>query len=494
MSYKALMNGSKLGDVAIKVDNLGKCYRIYSHPKERLKQALWRSKKQYFREFWALRNISFEVRRGETLGIIGRNGSGKSTLLQMICGTLTPSEGQVETAGRIAALLELGSGFNPEFTGIENVYLNGSLLGMSQAELDQRKDDILAFADIGDFVEQPVKTYSSGMALRLAFAVLAHSDPEILIVDEALSVGDAAFNQKCMRFIQDVKENKVLLYVSHDPASISSLCDHALWLHQGKEKSRGDVRKVLDLYSKDCYGSNQATDFSAATAKEPGAAVEAAETTAALAVSSRLTEGRLTSGIFTPHESSSRAAGNLASPADNVVEPARPRLSNSQRFGTIDYGHNCFGDGKILIREVALINTATPDQPIKPLKGGEQLELTVLAECMATVNAPSICGFILRNKLGLTLFGENTFKPEQPAEGPIPEQGQWLLAQIQFSMPELQSGTYMMSLGWASGTQASHNQNCYINDMIELQSNTSSYRAVHGLFACQTRKLTLSIY
>jgi lipopolysaccharide transport system ATP-binding protein len=462
------------GELVIRVNSLGKSYRIFNHPKDRLKQSLWRGKKQYYREFWALRGISFDVRRGETLGIIGRNGSGKSTLLQMICGTLTPSEGTVETKGRIAALLELGSGFNPEFTGIENVFLNGSLLGMSQAEIESRKDDILAFADIGDFVEQPVKTYSSGMALRLAFAVLAHSDPEILVVDEALSVGDAAFNQKCMRFIQEVKENKVLLYVSHDPASISSLCDHALWLHKGIERGRGDVRQVLDLYSKDCYGSNQETDLSS----KP-------------------------QSIISPKEAKPAAVVNFSNqipgsnnPVDSLVgqiRAAQPSLPFPHCISQINYGANGFGDGAILIREVALVDTSNPDQPLKLLKGGEQLQLHVLAECISMVDAPSICGFIVRNKLGLTLFGENTFKPEQPARGPIPKPGQWLISQIRFTMPSMQSGTYMISIGWASGSQASHVQNCYINDLLELQSNAATYRPVHGLFACQTSELSLEI-
>ena len=182
------------GDILIEASNLGKCYRIYDDPKHRLKQAIRRNK-QYYREFWALQDVSFQVRRGETLGVIGRNGSGKSTLLQLLCGTLTPTTGNIRSQGRIAALLELGSGFNPEFSGIENVYLNASLHGLNRNETESRIDDILAFADIGDFIDQPVKTYSSGMAVRLAFAVIAHVNAEILIVDEALSVGDAFFNQ-----------------------------------------------------------------------------------------------------------------------------------------------------------------------------------------------------------------------------------------------------------------------------------------------------------
>ncbi len=196
--------------VAIQISKLSKCYEIYDAPRDRLKQFILpvlqrktgRSPKRYFREFWALRDVSFDVMKGETIGVIGRNGCGKSTLLQMICGTLSPTEGSIRTQGRIAALLELGSGFNPEFTGRENVYLNAAVLGLTRSEIEARFDAITAFAEIGEFIEQPVKTYSSGMMVRLAFAVIAHVDADILIVDEALAVGDAFFTQKCMRFLR----------------------------------------------------------------------------------------------------------------------------------------------------------------------------------------------------------------------------------------------------------------------------------------------------
>jgi lipopolysaccharide transport system ATP-binding protein len=457
------MAPESISDVAINIDNLGKCYRIYSRPKDRLLQALYRGRKQLYREFWALRNITLEVRRGETVGIIGRNGSGKSTLLQMICGTLTPTEGKVQSFGRIAALLELGSGFNPEFTGVENVYLNGSLLGLSIAEINERRDDILAFADIGSFIDQPVKTYSSGMALRLAFAVLAHSDPEILVVDEALSVGDAAFNQKCMRFIQAVKETKVLLYVSHDPTSIASLCDQVLWLEQGKERGRGEVRKVLDLYSKDCYASNQETELKI-EAKPSESIAEHGE-----------------DAVIHPTAQHSTAA----QAADAGAQTAKTRqLPFENTIRDIEYESSGFGDGSIMIREVALVNTACPGEIVRTLKGGEQLQLSILAECIKSTDAPSICGFIVRNKLGLTIFGENTFIREQPNLGPTPIQGEWLKAEFKFIMPTMQSGSYMISFGWASGSQASHIQNCYINDLIEIQSDANMYRPIHGLIGC----------
>lgn len=244
-------------DIAIRVTNISKSYYVYINPHDRLKQfvvpylqrMVGLRPKQYFHEFWALHDVSFSVKKGETVGIIGRNGSGKSTLLQIICGTLAPTTGSVEVNGRVAALLELGSGFNPEFTGRENVYMNASILGLTQEEIDARFDDIVTFADIGEFIEQPVKTYSSGMYVRLAFAVIIHVDAEILIIDEALSVGDAFFTQKCMMKIKSLMESGVtLLFVSHDSNSVKSLCNSAVLLDHGLVTSQGDTNKVVEAY------------------------------------------------------------------------------------------------------------------------------------------------------------------------------------------------------------------------------------------------------
>jgi len=187
-------------------------------------------------EFLALNDVSFEVSRGETVGIIGRNGAGKSTLLQIVCGTLKPTSGFIETHGRIAAMLELGAGFNPEFSGRENIFLNGYIVGLTRQQIEARYDAICGFADIGEFIEQPIKTYSAGMAVRLAFAVMAHVDAQILVIDEALAVGDARFVQKCMRFLREFKERGTLLFVSHDTIAVSSLCDRAIWLDAGRVK------------------------------------------------------------------------------------------------------------------------------------------------------------------------------------------------------------------------------------------------------------------
>lgn len=241
-------------DTAIKVENLSKCYQIYDQPRHRLMQMLWRGHKQFYREFWALKDVSFEVGKGETVGIIGRNGSGKSTLLQMICGTLNPTSGTITTNGRIAALLELGSGFNPEFTGIENIYMNGSVLGLNIHEIEERFDDIVSFAGIGDFISQPVKTYSSGMAVRLAFSVAINVGPNILIVDEALSVGDEVFQRKCFSRIEALRSSgTTILFVSHSGGTIVELCDRAILLDAGDRLAIGAPKKIVGQYQKLIY-------------------------------------------------------------------------------------------------------------------------------------------------------------------------------------------------------------------------------------------------
>ena len=235
-------------DYVVQFSGVNKYYQIYDKPHYRLLQGLLGGRKQYFRKFRALQDISFRIRKGETLGIIGRNGAGKSTILQILCGTLAPSSGTVAINGKITALLELGAGFNPEFTGRENVYMNAALFGMSADEVSKRFERIETFAEIGEFIDQPVKTYSSGMMLRLAFAVLAHIDADILVIDEALAVGDAIFTQKCMRFIRQFQRNGTLLFVSHDMAAVQNLCARTIWLEQGKPTAIGASKAVIDRY------------------------------------------------------------------------------------------------------------------------------------------------------------------------------------------------------------------------------------------------------
>lgn len=244
-----------MSDFAIRVQNVTKLYKLYDKPSDRFKESLGFSKKVRHREHYALHDLNFDIKKGECVGIIGTNGSGKSTILKIITGVLNPTSGDVEIDGRISALLELGAGFNMEYTGLENVYLNGTMIGFTKKEIDEKLDAILAFADIGDFIHQPVKTYSSGMFVRLAFAVAINIDPEILIVDEALSVGDVFFQMKCYKKFEEFKEQgKTILFVSHDLSSISKYCDRVVLLNKGVKLAEGRPKEMVDMYKKVLVG------------------------------------------------------------------------------------------------------------------------------------------------------------------------------------------------------------------------------------------------
>jgi teichoic acid transport system ATP-binding protein len=260
-----------MSDFAIRVNDVTKIYKLYDKPSDRLRDELGWSKKKRYKEHYALRNVSFDVKRGEAVGIIGTNGSGKSTVLKIITGVLNPTSGSVEIDGRVSALLELGAGFNMEYTGLENVYLNGTMIGFSREEIDAKLQDILDFADIGEFIHQPVKSYSSGMFVRLAFAVAINIDPEILIVDEALSVGDVFFQTKCYKKFEEFKEQgKTIVFVSHDLSSISKYCDRVVLLNKGEKRAEGSPKDMVNLYKKILVGVDGKKEFqkSAQTAGE----------------------------------------------------------------------------------------------------------------------------------------------------------------------------------------------------------------------------------
>lgn len=245
-------------EIALQTDGLGKCFHIYDKPRDRLLQMLDTSKKKFFREFWALRDISFTIAKGEIIGVIGTNGSGKSTLLQIIAGTLAPTIGTVNVIGRVSAILELGAGFNTEFTGRENVLLNASIIGFPRDAITEQMEKIRVFSELGDFFDQPIKTYSSGMQARLAFSIAIHVDPEILIVDEALAVGDVRFVAKCMRRIKDImSKGTTVLFVSHDISSVRTLCSRTLWLDQGYLVEDGDVFPVTGRYMAYMFKNDQ---------------------------------------------------------------------------------------------------------------------------------------------------------------------------------------------------------------------------------------------
>lgn len=260
--------GSKMAnkneEIAISIKNLTKIYRLYKNPKDRLKESLSFTRKKYHKEFYALNNISFEIKKGDTVGIIGKNGSGKSTLLKIITGVLTPTTGNVFVSGKIAALLELGAGFNLEYTGLENIYLQGTIMGFSKNEMDKKLKDILDFAEIGDYIYQPVKTYSSGMFARLAFAVAINVDPEILIVDEALAVGDVRFQAKCFKKFEELKKQGVtIIFVTHDIFSVRNLCSSAIWINEGQLIVDGDTAIVTAKYLE--FMNSDQIDFESTT-------------------------------------------------------------------------------------------------------------------------------------------------------------------------------------------------------------------------------------
>jgi lipopolysaccharide transport system ATP-binding protein len=367
----------EVDDIAIRVQNLSKRYEIYDTPRDRLKQFVMprirritgKAQKQYYREFWALKDVSFEIKKGETVGIIGRNGSGKSTLLQIICGTLTPTNGSVETRGRIAALLELGSGFNPEFTGRENVYMNAAVLGLNKEEIDARFDDIATFADIGDFIEQPVKTYSSGMYVRLAFAVIAHVDADILVVDEALSVGDAIFNQKCMRFIREFQVQGTLLFVSHEMGAVQNLCKSALWLGSGRIQQVGISKDVAESYLQytlqEVYGNKVQLNT---TSTDIQSVIETKFQDAELSVS------------IIDYSSKFTATDNLLSATGWKTGIAEILSLRLEKIGSVSDG---------------------------VFEGGERVRMVIRARAYEALEKP-ILGFLLRDRLGQDMFGENT--------------------------------------------------------------------------------------
>jgi len=444
--------------VAIYVENLGKSYHIYSKPQDRLKQFLLprlngmigRESRSYFREFWALRDISFEVKRGETVGIIGRNGSGKSTLLQLICGTLTPTTGTVRAHGRVAALLELGSGFNPEFTGRENVYMNGAILGLRKEEIDERFDNIAAFADIGDFIEQPVKMYSSGMMVRLAFAVIAHVDADILIIDEALAVGDAFFTQKCMRFLRDFMKTGTILFVSHDTASVRSLCSRAIWLENGQAQQEGTPKEVCEAYLEAFYEAQQGKGSSAKlkTIKNGGAR---------------------------PRKDQRLEFINASN------------LRNDLEVFKFDPDAASFGKGGARIISAELLDQ--DGFSLSWVIGGEPVILRIVARAEETLDAP-IIGFYVKDRLGQTLFGDNTYLSYTDAPV-ICDPGKDIEAVFSFFMPVFPPGIYSISVALANGTQKQHIQHQWIHDAIMFKSESSS--SVGGLLSIPMQDIRLAV-
>ena len=349
---------------ALRIEGVSKCYRIYDNPGDRLKEMVTRGRWKRHQQFWALQEINFEIEAGTTTGIIGPNGSGKSTLLQIITGTLEPTHGDVWHEGRIAALLELGAGFNPEFTGIENVFMNAALMGFSRAQTESLLPEIERFAEIGAFIHQPVKTYSSGMYVRLAFSIAVSASPQILIIDEALAVGDAIFQHRCMRRLKEMQAAGVtIFFVSHDPAAVRALCSRAILLNAGKLIADGNPPDVLNRYQKLIMAREEAYDHSIAA---------------------------------TPTE-------DVESEDDVDDEVAPPQFT---------FRH---GDGSAEVLRVELLNENR--ERIELVETGEAVYVRLRVRFCTDIDDP-VCGFLIRNRHGIHLYGTNT-ELQEISFGPV---------------------------------------------------------------------------
>jgi lipopolysaccharide transport system ATP-binding protein len=416
-------------DFAVRANHLGKCYQIYEQPLDRLKQSLWRARRRFYREFWALRDCSFEISKGETVGIIGSNGSGKSTLLQIICGTLNPTEGELEVSGRVAALLELGAGFNPEFTGRENVYMSAAIMGIPRPEIESRYDEIAAFAGIGSFIEQPVKIYSSGMYLRLAFAVAINVSPDILVVDEALSVGDARFQQKCMAKIRTFCQAGTVIFVSHDTAAVTELCSRAIWIESGRIRMDGPPKYVVEKYLQFMYEGD--SRFEPPALKSDGDFQRNFDT-----------------GGFTPV-------------GDDIRQ---------------------FGDRRVTIEAVRLVSQGSSNGVAY---AGQVCEVGMALHAHHDIANP-IVGFIVKDRLGREILGDNTdlLRKELPA---LSRGRRYVITFQMDAWPNLLEGEYSLAVAVADGALNDHLQCHYLHDALIFKS--VPVRMPAGIFSVPNTKV-----
>lgn len=436
----------------LSVRDLGKTHRLFPSPMHRLRQTLFGAKRRYYTEFTALEGISFSVEPGQTLGVIGRNGAGKSTLLECLGGLTAPSSGEVLASGRLATLLELGAGYNPEFTGRENARLAATVLGLSDDQIARRFPSMEAFAGIGHFMDQPLRTYSSGMRARLAFAVAAHADADILLVDEVLAVGDAAFTQRCMRFLRAFKENGILVLVSHDISAVLALCDLVLWLDQGRMREFGPAKEICLSYMADLCGSSAdlAGDMSRPTIPQVKSSRNGSNT--------RGCENTLTRGC------------------ENTLE-------------LFDFNPDTpgFGAGGVRIENVRFLD---PDSgfPIAVLRGGEDVILTVRCKAQIEVMRP-IVGFYVKDRLGQYLFGENTFLTFQMRPTPVKAKENFE-AEFHFRLPYLPSGDYSLCAAVADGDQNEHVQHHWLDEALIFRVESS--HVVRGLVGLPMDHIALS--
>ena len=423
--------------VAISAQNLSKVYKLYPTKSDRLKEVINPFKKCYHRDFYALKDVTFEVQKGETIGIIGRNGSGKTTLLKIISGILTPSSGSFITNGKISAILELGAGFNPEYTGYENIYLSGMIMGFTREEMNAKLDSIISFADISDFIFQPVKMYSSGMHVRLAFAIAINVDPDILIIDEALAVGDIRFQQKCYRKINEFRENgKTILFCTHDTGAILNLCSSCLWIHDGSINAYGDPDEVVKQYQAFMYYDQDVNVGINATA------------------------------MHTPEPGSNEI------PWESVKDCS------------------FFGEGGAEITDVCFYIEETV-KPINILKGGEKVILGVKATIYSPLKSPLI-GFNIKNNYGVVAFGTNTYQEKQKMA--FIDKGQNIEVCFSFTFPPLANGIYTVDLALADGTQDNHIQHNWKYDVCSFKVENAGDKYLFGYIYITPDKINYKVY
>jgi lipopolysaccharide transport system ATP-binding protein len=455
-------------NIAISVQSLSKCYQIYEKPNDRLKQSLYprlqrligKPAKQYHREFWALKNVSFEIEKGETVGIIGCNGSGKSTLLQLICGTLTPTNGAIQVNGRVGALLELGAGFNPEFTGRENVYMNASIFGLTEAEIDAKYKDIVAFADVGDFINLPVRTYSSGMYVRLAFAVIAHVNADILIIDEALAVGDAIFVQKCMRFIRNFQEHGTLLFVSHNSQAVLDICNKALWLNKSELQEIGDAKEICRSYAAFIHGSLN-REYEVKKGGENKKFVRYEDTTTNKGVASK--------------------TNNLL-----VKERIDGVLPNKIEVFKFDPKASWWGKGGAEITNVSLEDIS--GRQLTEIQGGEEIQLIITCRAKELLRHP-IIGFVFRNHRGLEIFADNTFLFCQEPPPPVMFPEEEFKATFRLTLPFFGTGDYAIGAAVADGTPEKFIQHHRVDDALFFKVHSS--HVVYGVIGLPIKECSI---
>ncbi|MBT6068516.1 ABC transporter ATP-binding protein [Candidatus Peregrinibacteria bacterium] len=405
-----------MSDFAIKVNNLSKSYKLYDDPIDRLKESFHPFRKKYHHNFHALRGIDFEVEKGKTIGIIGANGAGKSTLLKILTGVLTPSGGTYSVKGRISSLLELGSGFNPELTGLENVYFNGTILGYSKNEIDAKIDDIIAFADIGEFIHQSVKTYSSGMQVRLAFAVAINTNPDVLIIDEALSVGDIKFQLKCFRRLQEFQDaGKTIVLVTHDTGAIINYCSKAIWLHNGKMKEIGNPEEICKKYAAFMIYDAKGMD------------------------------------------------GGCSKKLKNKVGNHGNGTLEDVLFEDVSKCPS-FGEGGAVITGVALYDPKT-FEPLKILTGGENLVFAARVKALADISE-FIFGFMINDSYGNHLTGMNTHLMKEKIKM---HNGEETIYRFSFTLPKFKNGRYTVTTSVAEGSQLNHLQHHWIHDAYDFQ-------------------------